>query len=341
MGGRKAVHLCGGHAHFFERLQRCLIKPAARPRAPESTALGKCRERPLLRIVRDGCSDDRPAQIFERSAAEEHPRTRILRAQAFELRVRWPLAGCYRKEIAEQARTASVRDHSNCIRARIQRDGKPVARFIAPLHVESPLRRSTSGKRRGQRFDAEHNVVTESLIFLGELDPEQIGAAIEDATHYEPTPIGDFETLVADFATAPESFTFVDVGAGMGRVVMLASRIAFKQIVGVEVSRALCEVARDNLVRWRRKHSDLPCKDLRMSCGDASQMRMPAGDAVFYLFNPFGEATLTKLAHRIAVETTGRCFVVYHTPVHRGVFDTSAAFVLERDARCALIYRTN
>src|SRR5579883_966573 len=154
--------------------------------------------------------------------------------------------------------------------------------------------RRSSGKRSGQRFDATHGVITEALIFLGELDPDAIGDALEDATHYEPTPIAEFAALLAASGVSAGGRTFVDIGAGMGRVVLLASMHPFKQIVGVEVSPALCETARDNVVRWRRKKPDAACADIRVVCRDATAFRFPPGDLVVYLYNPFGESTLQR-----------------------------------------------
>lgn len=200
-------------------------------------------------------------------------------------------------------------------------------------------RRSTSGRRSGQRFDALHGVVTEALLFLGELDPEAIGCALDDATHYEPTPIAEFGALLGALPVAPARFTFVDVGAGMGRVVMLASTRPFKQVVGVEVSAALCETARDNIVRWRRAHADLACKDLRIVRADAASFRFPAGDLAVYLYNPFGERTLATLADALALRTHGSCYLLYHTPVHRSVLDTRADFEPVADLGFGVIYR--
>lgn len=197
---------------------------------------------------------------------------------------------------------------------------------------------SGSGRRAGQRFDAEHGVVTEALIFLGELDPEAIGEAIEDATHYEPTPIAQFDAMLAALPFPPDGATFVDVGAGMGRVVLLASQKAFAMAVGIEVSPALAETARDNLVRWRRAHPDVLCKDLRITCKDALAFHFPPGDLVVYLFNPFGEATLERLLDRIVAGRTGRVAVLYHTPVHRGVLDAYPAFELTADLGFGLVY---
>ncbi|HET9097121.1 MAG TPA: hypothetical protein VFN37_10695 [Candidatus Baltobacteraceae bacterium] len=203
--------------------------------------------------------------------------------------------------------------------------------------MKNTFRRTTSGRRSGQRFDADHGVVTEALLFLGELDPQAIGDAIEDATHYEPTPVKDLTALL-DALPDGEGWTFVDVGAGMGRVVLLASTRPFKQIVGVEVSGALCETARDNVVRWRRAHPAAPCKDIRIVHADAAAFRFPHGNAIVYLYNPFGERTLVRLADALAARNEP-CYLVYHTPVHRGVLDAHARFELVREMDFGAIYR--
>lgn len=196
-----------------------------------------------------------------------------------------------------------------------------------------------SGRRSGLRFDADNGVVTEALIFLGELDPDEIGDALEDATHYEPTPLREFEEMLSALPIDPSGYTFVDVGAGMGRIVLLASLRAFKQVIGVEVSPALCQTARDNLVRWRSRHPVLPCSDVRIIAKDALHLRMPRGNVVFYLYNPFGETTLTRMADRIARECTGDVCILYHTPVHRAVLDEDPRYTLVTAVGGGLIYR--
>lgn len=199
--------------------------------------------------------------------------------------------------------------------------------------------RTTSGRRSGQRFDAEHGVVTEALLFLGELDPHAIGDAMEDATHYEPTPVYECTALLRAVPANIERSTFVDVGAGMGRVVMLASMRPFRQIVGVEVSAALCETARHNLVRWRQTHRDLACKDLRIACADAAAYVFPRGDLVVYLYNPFGEKTLERVLENLSDRNGSECFIAYHTPVHRPVIDAHARFELLTDLQFGAVYR--
>ena len=58
------------------------------------------------------------------------------------------------------------------------------------------------GRRVGQRFDADHEITTEATIFLGRLDPEALGESLRYATHYEPTPLHEFEALM-EMTTIP------------------------------------------------------------------------------------------------------------------------------------------
>jgi SAM-dependent methyltransferase len=201
----------------------------------------------------------------------------------------------------------------------------------------STLGARTSGPRAGRRFDAELGVATEALIFLGDLDPEAIGPNIVHATHYEPTPVGDFGPLLDLVPFALAGATFVDLGAGMGRALLLAARLPFRQAIGVEISPALCEVARDNLNGTPR--GDLRCRDLRIVRGDAAAYRFPRGDLVVYLFNPFDGAVLAEVLDRLARDVTREVALVYHTPVERAVIEGHPAFELTGESQAGAVYR--
>ena len=49
-----------------------------------------------------------------------------------------------------------------------------------------------------------------------------------------------------------EGTTFVDVGAGMGRAMLLAAELPFRAVIGVELNPALVRIARRNLAVWRK-----------------------------------------------------------------------------------------
>jgi SAM-dependent methyltransferase len=195
----------------------------------------------------------------------------------------------------------------------------------------------SSGRRAGQRFDAAHNVTTEALIFLGELDPENVGPGIEFATHYEATPVDDARRLLDASPLAPERSTFVDVGSGMGRVVLLAALRPFRQIVGVEISPALHEIAGDN--RERFPASGVRCRDMRLVRADAASFTFPPGDLVVYLYNPFRAEVLDPVLDALLGGPQRDIVLIYHTPLERERIEARDAFDCIADLGFGVLFR--
>jgi predicted RNA methylase len=90
-----------------------------------------------------------------------------------------------------------------------------------------------------------------------------------------------------------EEFTFIDVGAGMGRAVLLAAQLPFRQVVGVELNPTLARIARKNLAVIRASGRVLA--PTKIICGDAVEFRLPAGPCLAFLFNPFGAPVMRRL----------------------------------------------
>ena len=118
-----------------------------------------------------------------------------------------------------------------------------------------------------------------------------------------------FQAMVARWrrckAVAPlDQYTFVDLGAGMGRAVLLAAGFPYRAVVGVELNPTLARIARKNLARWRAAgRAQAP---MRMLCRDATEYRFPAGPCVAFLFNPFGAPVLRRLVKAWSKEFAGR-----------------------------------
>jgi SAM-dependent methyltransferase len=173
-----------------------------------------------------------------------------------------------------------------------------------------------SERAAGRRFDRDHGVTTQAIAFLSDLDPDSTGDAGAHATHYEAVPVTAFRNLVTQ---VPEplvrSSAFVDVGAGMGRAVMLASEYAFKQIVGIEISPALFEIARENVAKAR--DLAIRCRDVRLVRADARHYRFSSGNLVIFLYNPFDGEALDAVLDRLAARRKpGSAWILYYTPVH-------------------------
>lgn len=176
-----------------------------------------------------------------------------------------------------------------------------------------------SERSSGRRFDKEHGVTTHAVTLLSQLDDRRGAEAYAHATHYEAVPVGDLRKMLA---CVPDEFvrdaTFVDIGAGMGRAILIASEYPFKQIVGIELSPALFEIARENVARAHDLRTR--CRDIRLLRGDARKRRFPSGNLVIFLFNPFDAAALRTTLERIVASRAARdaVYVLYHTAEHLG-----------------------
>lgn len=93
-----------------------------------------------------------------------------------------------------------------------------------------------------------------------------------------------------------DAYTFVDLGAGMGRALLLAAAYPFRSVVGVELHPTLARIARRNLALWRAAgRARVP---LRMHCCDAVDFPLPPGPCLIFLFNPFGAPVLRRLLRK-------------------------------------------
>lgn len=113
-------------------------------------------------------------------------------------------------------------------------------------------------------------------------------------------------------------YSFIDMGCGLGRVVLLAAAFPFRRVVGVEFSPSLLERARHNLASYsgpmRASHVDL-------HLADAADYRPPPGNLLVYMFDPFGPVIVAKvMANLMAAnpdhDRDRRVMVLYYSPSH-------------------------
>jgi SAM-dependent methyltransferase len=96
-----------------------------------------------------------------------------------------------------------------------------------------------------------------------------------------------------------EQWTFIDIGCGKGRAMLVASELGFRRVVGVELNPGLAEVARRNIAHWTAAHSSDPTAS-RLSAmelleQDALELELPRGPVLLFLFHPFEAPVLAQL----------------------------------------------
>jgi SAM-dependent methyltransferase len=156
-------------------------------------------------------------------------------------------------------------------------------------------------------FDERYGVDTGGLIGGGDLRSGHRNDVFNTA-YYGMAPSRFQQVMdrwLADTTHPPlETYSFVDLGCGKGRAVMMASEFGFRQVVGVELHPALAGIAERNLAVWTA--AGRAVRPVRIVCQEATEYVFPEGACLLYLFNPFAAPVMQRLIERIAADFAGR-----------------------------------
>lgn len=163
-------------------------------------------------------------------------------------------------------------------------------------------------------YDEQWGVDTGGTQLLADLTIDSPNAAL-GGSHIATGP-RQFHRAMSGLDIDPATCTFVDLGSGKGRALMMAAEYPFAAITGVEFARELDAIARRNLAMLG---------DPRVSChlGDAATFQYPPTDLVVFMNNPFDPPLVERIARQL--EATARAHprivrVVYINPCAIEVF---------------------
>ena len=156
-------------------------------------------------------------------------------------------------------------------------------------------------------FDAEHGTDTSGLIWGEKLQSGHRHDAWNTAYYgIAPSVFEQALLLLKDRAALDWStFTFIDLGSGKGRAVLLAGRQPFRRVLGVELSPELHRIAAANLPIYLR--SDVDAQRFAMLHADAADFpwtnelasQTLDGPLLIFLYNPFSRPVLEKFLKRL------------------------------------------
>ena len=122
---------------------------------------------------------------------------------------------------------------------------------------------------------------------------------------YKPTPNFVFKWALAAVAEEDISrMSFVDYGAGKGRVMLLASQYPFTQVGGIEFAEELHDNATMNIAQFPR--SQMKCRNVECVLDDVVNITPVDGAAVHYFFNPFGPEIFAEVLKGIVASYHAR-----------------------------------
>jgi SAM-dependent methyltransferase len=130
---------------------------------------------------------------------------------------------------------------------------------------------------------------------------------------YFPTEPWLFDEIMQALPIDFSRFTFIDLGSGKGRTLLMAASRGFPRAVGVEYIPELHRVAKENLRKFAADHPDGATR-METICLDARDFEFPLEPLVLYLFNPFPEPVFADVLERLrhsAADKPRTIFIAY------------------------------
>ena len=187
--------------------------------------------------------------------------------------------------------------------------------------------RDSMPDRRRQRFgdadyDWENRVDTTSANvsagarFIGLLN-----------SAYQPIEEDIFQEMLNNLGIDYRQFTFIDIGSGKGRALLMASEYPFRRVLGVELLPELHVIAEQNIRKFppalRR------CNEVVSLHGDATEFEFPSEPLVVFLFHPLLEAGFRRVLANLT-KSGERCprpiWMVYANPIYELLVAGSGKF---------------
>jgi SAM-dependent methyltransferase len=151
-----------------------------------------------------------------------------------------------------------------------------------------------------EAFDEELGVHTDGVVLLTSVTSKNFSQGFR----YEPCSPEQCNWAIENAGIDPKDFSFIDIGCGKGRALIIASQHNFADLTGVDYSQKLCDIARANLEKLR--------VSARIICQDALRFEVPARDVFVFLFNPFRPAVLQKVLDNL--HSARRVVIAYGGP---------------------------
>lgn len=164
-------------------------------------------------------------------------------------------------------------------------------------------------------FDRRRGTDTSDIVRLEGL--RVIGSNKRYGVRYQASDADAAHVALAALPIRHEDFTFVDIGAGKGRALLVAAEFPFKRVIGVEFAEELCQIARRNARLAGHNRIEVVCED-------AAAYELPEDPLVLYFYNPFLPALMRQVMERV-----DRSLVAHPRPAYAVLFGDELAGELE------------
>ncbi|ABD88947.1 conserved hypothetical protein [Rhodopseudomonas palustris BisB18] len=161
-------------------------------------------------------------------------------------------------------------------------------------------------------WDAKYGTETGAAVTLESLsighDSRRFGERYQAS---DPAVLHD---AVAFIGLQPADYTFIDLGCGKGRMLIVAAELGFKSCVGVEFADELARLAARNVAA-------AAFSNVTIVHGDAGNYAFNEQPFVLYMFNPFSRQVMARVRDNLLKLNRANYCIVYKNARWRQLFD--------------------
>jgi SAM-dependent methyltransferase len=147
-----------------------------------------------------------------------------------------------------------------------------------------------------QRFDKKYQIDTQMPVAVADLETTAPGAKF--AKLYQGTPLAVLHRIFDRLKVDRQRFTFIDLGSGKGRVLLVAAQYPFKSVVGVEFSKTLHDIAVTNIQKFvATARTSTSVTSINCDAGEVDFSEI--GDKIVFCYNPFAADLMIRVLNNL------------------------------------------
>ncbi len=164
------------------------------------------------------------------------------------------------------------------------------------------------------QFEKKYQIDTKQIIPLTEYDMTK--TALQDANYYEGISVSFYKKMIRHIPLPMNDYTFIDLGSGKGKALILATEDSFKNVIGVEFSPPIHAIAQSNIARYKKISQN--STQISLYCQNAQDFKFPKENIIIFLYNPFSgqllDEVLTNIEQHIVQNKDRKIFILYRNP---------------------------
>ena len=178
-----------------------------------------------------------------------------------------------------------------------------IARRLLRSYREKKYQWDSNSRIGRDGFDRQHGTDTTRIVQT----KDRSGRMVH---WYETTSATAIAAAIDAIGIDASTATFIDLGCGKGKPLLIAAEKPFRRVIGVDVDPSCLAIAKRNL-----EICGLSAR-VELVAADATQFELPPGPLLIYLYNPFPghvlRIVLQRLATRLATTSDPIALIYMH-----------------------------